>query len=98
MRTYTLTKSIFQFIDQSWQNLQHMDKAERKRLIKQVVNMKKNKTAFISYYAKFQLAQMLHHSECYFNGKGYTAKVKEFEAEGWYNQEGQLCPSRVFFN
>ena len=93
--TNTLSKSIIINIQMNWQNVQHMDKRERKVLIKQVVKMSRSTTPFILWSSKFHLAYLLHNSECYFNGKGYTTKVKEFDALGWYNSKNELDLTKV---
>ena len=88
--TNILKESILMNIQMNWQNIQHMDKRERKLLIKQVCKISPSNSKFILYGAKFHLAYLLHHSECYFNGKGWTTPVKEFQKLGWYDQSGNL--------
>lgn len=90
-----LTKSILMNIDMNWQNIQHMDKRERKLFIKQVVGISRTNCAFITYGAKIHFAHLIHHSECYFNNTGTSTKVKEFEELGWYDSDGHLNPSKI---
>ena len=35
------------------------------------------------------MAFLIDASECYFNGKGYSTKVKEFDKLGWYAETGK---------
>ncbi len=93
--TNILKESIIMNIQMNWQNIQHMDKRERKLLIKKVCEISPSSSSFVLYGAKFHLAYLLHHSECYFNGKGWATPVKEFQKLGWYDENKQLIVSKV---
>ena len=69
---------------QFWFNAQKMEIKERKKTIKYIINLNKFNCGFIEYHAKFFMAQLIDSSECYYNKKGYSTKVKEFENLGWY--------------
>ena len=87
--TNILTESIFMSIDQAWQNVQHMDKRERKVFIKKVIDLSKSNSGFMYYHAKYYLASLIDSSECYFNEVGYSTPVKEFMELGWYVESGK---------
>lgn len=93
--TNILKESIFMNISMNWQNVQHMDKIERKLLIKEVVKMSKTNCSFIRYGAIFHLAHIIHHSEPYFNISGTQTKVKEFDELGWYDESGNLDFNKI---
>jgi hypothetical protein len=86
--TNILTESIFMSIDQAWQNVQFMDKRERKLFIKKIIASNRFTTGCIEYYAKYYLASLIDSSECYFNEVGYSTPVKEFMEIGWYKEAG----------
>ena len=88
--TNILSKSIFMNLEMNWQNVQHMDIRERKSLIKQVTEISNTNCSFIHFGGKFHLANIIHHSECYFNKTGTSTKVKEFDKLGWYDKNGTL--------
>jgi hypothetical protein len=67
-----------------------MERNERERAIKNIIAINVVDSWFIDYQAKFLLASMISNSECYFNGLGYTTKVKEFDKLGWYDEKGNL--------
>ena len=76
-------------ISQMWFNAQKMEIDERKNTIAYIVSLTRTNGGFTEYAAKFFLAQLIHNSEPYFNGLGYTTKVKEFEKQGWYIEVGK---------
>jgi hypothetical protein len=82
-------------LTQFWFNAQKMEAEERKNTIKYIINLNKYTSNFIDHQAKFFMAQLIDNSECYFNGKGYQTKVKEFEKLNWYNEQGNLDYNRV---
>jgi len=87
--TNILTKSIFMGIDQSRQNVQFMDKRERKVFIKYVIDLSRTNCGFMYYHAKYYFASLIDSSECYFNEVGYSTPVKEFMKLGWYKESGK---------
>ena len=80
---------------QFWFNAQKMDAEDRKETIKYITNLSETKGGFIEYSAKYFMASLIHYSECFFNGLGYTTKVKEFENLGWYDENGRLDFNKV---
>jgi len=82
-------------LTQFWFNAQKMEQEERKAVIKYIISLTRENGYFIDYQAKFFMAQLIHNSECYFNGKGYHTKVKQFEKLGWYNEQGNLDYNKV---
>lgn len=75
-----MTKEMIRHnLTQIWFNVQKMDKKERKKLIKHVLKLNYKNGSFIEFAAKDFLKCLIKDSECYFNGKGYTTPVKEFE-------------------
>ncbi len=93
--TNILTESIFMSIDQAWQNVQFMGIGERKLMIERVIALSSTKSSFIDYHAKYYLAHLIHASEPYFNVTGKQTRVKEFDALGWYDNEGKLDFNKV---
>jgi hypothetical protein len=91
-----LTKSMFTDLEMHWQSVQFMNKKERSQLIQKVINLRFDNCSFIHYGAKFHLAYLIHHSEPYFNGKGYQTKVKEFDELGWYGEGKDLLIEIVY--
>lgn len=82
-------------LNQMWFNAQKMEKDERKQAIKNIISINKVNSWFIDYHAKFLLASMISNTECFYNGLGYTTKVKEFEKLGWYDEKGNLDFNKV---
>lgn len=75
-------------IDMGWQTVQHMTHKERKDFKNKIIAINREDTDFITYAAKYYLATLVHHSECYFNSSGTSTRVKEFEELGWYDAIG----------
>jgi len=96
--TNILQESILMNINMNWQNVQHMDKRERKLLIKSVIRLSQTTCSFIMYGAKYHLVHIIHFSEPYFNQTGTQTKVKEFEELGWYNSAGELDFIKIMAN
>ena len=80
---------------QFWFNAQNMDTKERKKTIRYIIKLSKFNSGFIEYSAKYFMACLIDYSECYFNGVGYSTKVKEFEKLGWYGGNGKLDFNKV---
>lgn len=80
---------------QFWFNAQNMEAGERKRVIKYITKINRFNSGFIEYDAKYFMAQLIHRSECYFNGIGTMTRVKEFDQIGWYNEGGKLDFNKV---
>ena len=83
-------------LENMWFYVQKMDKDERKNTIKYIISLSTTKGGFIDYSAKFFMAQLIHNSTPYHNGKGTITKVKEFEKLGWYNEQGDLDFNKVY--
>lgn len=75
-------------LSQMWFNAQKMEVEERKEAIKNIIKSERYKGSFIDYNAKYFLATLIDQGECYFNGLGYSTKVKEFDKLGWYEITG----------
>jgi hypothetical protein len=41
------------------------------------------------------MASLIDYSECYFNGLGYSTRVKEFDDLGWYDENNKLNFEKV---
>lgn len=80
--TNILTKSIFTSIEQAWQNVQFMDKRERKHFIKEVEKLNSRDSGFIHYAAKEYLKKLVDASEPYFNNTDKAKAQKNYEIKG----------------
>ena len=74
---------------QMWFNAQKMEVEDRVNTITYIIGVSKSNGCFIDYRAKYFLASLIDSSECYFNKKGYSTKVKEFDKLGWYVETGK---------
>lgn len=82
-------------LQQAWFNIQNYDPKERRKLIEQLMGRSKRSGSFIQYFGKYFIAQLIHHSEPYYNGIGTQTRVKQFENAGWYDDKGELIFERV---
>jgi hypothetical protein len=80
---------------QFWFNAQKMEIQERKKTIKYIIKLSATNCGFIEYSAKFFMASLIDYSECYFNGLGYSTRVKEFDDLGWYDENNKLNFEKV---
>lgn len=87
-----------QNISQMWFNAQKMDIEERKNTIAYIVGLNKHNGFFLDYRAKFFMAQLIDSSECYYNGKGWSTKVKEFDKLGWYVETGKTIHGEPMYS
>lgn len=78
-----------QNLSQMWFNAQKMEVEERANTIAYIIGLNKYNGGFIDYKAKYFMAQLIDQSECYYNGKGLSTKVKEFDKLGWYVETGK---------
>ena len=78
-----------QNLSQMWFNAQKMEVDERANTIAYIIGLSKINGCFIDHKAKYFMAFLIDASECYFNGKGYSTKVKEFDKLGWYAETGK---------
>lgn len=85
-------------IGQMWFNAQKMEVDERKNTIAYIVGLSKKNGCFLDYRAKFFMAQLIDSSECYYNGLGYSTKVKEFDKLGWYVETGKTITGEAMYS
>lgn len=89
-------RNLFQDgLNQIWFNAQKMEKDERKKAIKNIIKSNRCAGGFVEYNAKWLLANLIHNSEPYYNGLGYSTKVKEFDKLGWYDNNGNLDLKKI---
>lgn len=85
-------------LSQMWFNAQKMEQMERKNTIAYIIGLSKTNGSFIDYRAKYFLACLIDSSECYYNGKGWSTKVKEFDKLGWYVEDGKTIQGDPIFS
>lgn len=63
-------------LNQIWHIIRLMPKEDREAFISYVSSLDTMNCPFVFYNAKGFLNKMIDHTECYFNGLGYTTPVK----------------------
>jgi hypothetical protein len=84
-------------LNQMWFNAQKMEKDERERAIKNIIATNAVDSSFIDCGAKYLIANLIDHSQPYYNGLGYYTKVEEFDELGWYDEKGNLDFKKVYY-